>query len=73
MLTMGSDFQYESAREWFENLDKLIDAVNADGRIEVMYSTPSIYVEAKNAEKLNYTVKTDGQFCLRIMRASCIK
>lgn len=29
MITMGSDFQYENAREWFENTDKLIKAVNA--------------------------------------------
>ncbi len=24
MLTMGSDFQWESAREWYKNLDKLM-------------------------------------------------
>ena len=28
MMTMGSDFQYEDAREWFKNLDKLINYVN---------------------------------------------
>ena len=24
MFTMGSDFQYESAREWYKNLDKIM-------------------------------------------------
>lgn len=24
MFTMGSDFQFESAREWYKNLDKII-------------------------------------------------
>lgn len=28
MLTMGSDFQYENALEWYKNLDKLIYHVN---------------------------------------------
>jgi len=62
MVTMGSDFQYENAREWFVNLDALIDAVNADGRINAFYSTPSAYVKAKKAEKLSWTVKTDDFF-----------
>jgi hypothetical protein len=29
-MTMGSDFQYESANQWFKNLDKLIKYVNAE-------------------------------------------
>jgi len=29
IMTMGSDFQYESANQWFKNLDKLIKYVNA--------------------------------------------
>jgi hypothetical protein len=28
MMTMGSDFQYENAHVWFQNLDKLIKYVN---------------------------------------------
>ena len=28
MLTMGDDFNYENAREWFKNLDKLIYYTN---------------------------------------------
>ena len=29
-MTMGSDFQYENANQWFKNLDKLIKYVNAE-------------------------------------------
>ena len=34
----------------YENLDKLISAVNADGRVNVFYSTPAQYVAAKQKE-----------------------
>jgi hypothetical protein len=62
MWTMGSDFMYEAAHEWFKNLDKIIKAVNADGRVKAMYSTPSLYVQAKNKEPVQWTVKTDDFF-----------
>lgn len=29
MFTMGDDFQYQDARTWFINLDKIIKYVNA--------------------------------------------
>jgi hypothetical protein len=47
----------ENANEWFKNLDKLITAVNADGRVNVFYSTPSEYVDAVHAANLTWTVK----------------
>ena len=28
MFTMGSDFNYENALEWYKNLDKLVHYVN---------------------------------------------
>lgn len=62
MVNMGSDFNYESARQYYQNLDALISAVNADGRVRLFYSTPSLYVAAKNAENLTFTVKTDDFF-----------
>ena len=38
---------------------QIIDGVNAEGTVKAMYSTPSIYLKAKNAENLAWTVKTD--------------
>ena len=62
MWTMGSDFQFSAAHTWFTNLDKLIAAVNKDGRVKAQYSTPSLYVEAKNRANLTWSVKTDDIF-----------
>lgn len=36
MLTMGSDFQYESAVENYHNIDKLIAYVNAKVGIKIV-------------------------------------
>eukprot|EP00457_Paulinella_chromatophora_P000583 gb/GEZN01000583.1/.p1 GENE.gb/GEZN01000583.1/~~gb/GEZN01000583.1/.p1 ORF type:complete len:1193 (-),score=233.63 gb/GEZN01000583.1/:442-4020(-) len=60
MLDMGSDFHYQNARSWFENLDKVIKYVNLDGRLSVFYSTPSQYVAAKlGPNDLAWTTKYD--------------
>ena len=48
--------------EWYRNLDLLIDAVNAAGNVTALYSTPSTYLRAKNAENLTYTLKSDDFF-----------
>ena len=45
--------------QWYKNVDKLIAAVKADGRVEVKYSTPSIYLAAKAQENLTLPLKTD--------------
>uniref|UniRef100_A0A1X7U3R1 Alpha-mannosidase n=1 Tax=Amphimedon queenslandica TaxID=400682 RepID=A0A1X7U3R1_AMPQE len=63
MMTMGDDFQYENAREWFENLDKLIKYANMNGSINVMYSTPSKYVKYVNSNKdVTWSTKSDDFF-----------
>ena len=59
MWTLGDDFNYQDAGSWFPNLDKLIDGVNADGRVKTLYSTPSIYLKAKHDEDLKWPLKTD--------------
>jgi len=63
MFTMGSDFQYENAREWFENLDRIIKYVNEDGRVQAMYSNPELYLDAKAKEQqVAWPLKTDDFF-----------
>jgi len=62
MMTMGSDFQYQAANNWFSNLDKLIHYVNLDGRINAFYSTPETYVAAKAKENVSWPLKTDDFF-----------
>eukprot|EP00927_Polykrikos_kofoidii_P010586 TRINITY_DN14462_c0_g1_i1.p1 TRINITY_DN14462_c0_g1~~TRINITY_DN14462_c0_g1_i1.p1 ORF type:complete len:1029 (-),score=189.34 TRINITY_DN14462_c0_g1_i1:76-3162(-) len=63
MWTMGSDFQYEDAREWYENLDRIIKYVNMDGRVQAVYSTPERYLLAKAQERtVTWPLKTDDFF-----------
>lgn len=35
MLQMGGDFGFGDANAWFKNLDILLEAVNAEGRVNV--------------------------------------
>ncbi|PIA57396.1 hypothetical protein AQUCO_00600257v1 [Aquilegia coerulea] len=62
MWTMGDDFQYQYAESWFKEMDKLIHYVNKDGRVNALYSTPSIYTDAKNAANISWPLKTDDYF-----------
>ncbi|CAL4924317.1 unnamed protein product [Urochloa decumbens] len=62
MWTMGDDFSYQYAESWFRNMDKLIDHVNKDGRVHALYSTPSIYTDAKHASNESWPVKYDDYF-----------
>ena len=50
MWMFGNDFNYQYAAQNYQNMDKLLRAVNADGRIIAFYSTPARYVEAKLSE-----------------------
>ncbi|XP_030535906.1 alpha-mannosidase [Rhodamnia argentea] len=59
MWTMGEDFTYQYAESWFKQIGKFIHYVNKDGRVNALYSTPSIYVDAKNAENVSWPLKTD--------------
>lgn len=62
MWTMGDDFQYQYAENWFKQMDKLIHHVNKDGRVNALYSTPSIYTDAKHATNKSWPLKTDDYF-----------
>jgi len=83
MLTMGSDFNYENAFEWFRNMDSIITNTNEyskagkiaadpngefDG-VEVFYSNPNLYTEDRNKEGRSWEVKTDD-FMPYVGRAS---
>ncbi|KAL6544772.1 hypothetical protein OROMI_023634 [Orobanche minor] len=62
MWTMGDDFQYQYAETWYRNMDKLIHYVNQDGRVNALYSTPSIYTDAKHTLNESWPLKTDDYF-----------
>lgn len=62
MWTMGDDFQYQYAESWFKQMDKLIHYVNLDGRVNALYSTPSLYTDAKNAVNASWPLKKDDYF-----------
>lgn len=62
MWTMGDDFQYQYAESWFKQMDKLIHYINKDGRVNALYSTPSIYTDVKNAANESWPLKTDDYF-----------
>ncbi|GAB2278383.1 hypothetical protein Dimus_013067 [Dionaea muscipula] len=62
MWTMGTDFKYQYAHTWFRAMDKLIHYVNMDGRVNALYSTPSIYTDAKYATNESWPLKTEDYF-----------
>ncbi|KAL4648547.1 lysosomal alpha-mannosidase [Arapaima gigas] len=66
IMTMGSDFQYENANLWYKNMDKLIRYVNAQqsqgSKVNVLYSTPSCYLQGLHQANLTWSVKTDDFF-----------
>ncbi|XAR50386.1 Alpha-mannosidase [Bertholletia excelsa] len=62
MWTMGTDFKYQYSHTWYRNMDKLIHYVNQDGRVNALYSTPSVYTDAKYSENEAWPLKLDDFF-----------
>ncbi|KAF4397582.1 hypothetical protein G4B88_027322 [Cannabis sativa] len=62
MWMMGTDFRYQYAISWFRQMDKFIHYVNQDGRVNALYSTPSVYTDAKHATDEKWPLKTDDFF-----------
>ncbi|GAB2282845.1 hypothetical protein Dimus_017381 [Dionaea muscipula] len=62
MWTMGDDFQYQYAESWFRQMDKFIHYVNKDGRVNALYSTPSIYTTAKFSANKKWPLKLHDYF-----------
>ncbi|KAL3200176.1 hypothetical protein MRX96_043588 [Rhipicephalus microplus] len=64
-VTMGNDFNYQSAGHWFTNLDKLIHYANLrseDTKVNLLYSTPSCYLKALHESGVTWPNKTDDFF-----------
>ena len=60
--TMGSDFQYTNAKGWYKNLDKLIHYTNlgtATHGVNLLYSSPATYTDAKLKQDISWSLKTD--------------
>ncbi|GLT27153.1 hypothetical protein SLA2020_021770 [Shorea laevis] len=62
MWCMGTDFRYQYANSWFRQMDKFIHYVNQDGRVNALYSTPSIYTDVKYAANEKWPLKSDDFF-----------
>ncbi|KAL8603557.1 hypothetical protein ACOMHN_022509 [Nucella lapillus] len=66
ITTMGSDFQYQAAHNWYLNLDKLIKYVNArqsnGSKVNLLYSTPSCYTYQVHRANRTWTTKHDDFF-----------
>jgi alpha-mannosidase len=59
---MGSDFQYVAAQGAYMNMDKLIKYVNlgtATHGVNMFYSTPAEYTDARLAADVTWPIKTD--------------
>jgi len=65
IMTMGEDFNYQNANMWFKNMDKLKNLINsnvAEYKINIMYSTPSCYLQSLHDSNKTWPVKTDDFF-----------
>ena len=54
--------QYANANAQYKNIDKLIHYANRDGRLNLFYSTPATYVDAKHSYGAAWPLKTDDFF-----------
>ncbi|XP_040580756.2 LOW QUALITY PROTEIN: lysosomal alpha-mannosidase [Lepeophtheirus salmonis] len=62
-MTMGGDFQYTDAFGWFKNMDKIISYFSDRKKLNVVYSTPSCYMEAVLKKlQIDYPIKKDDFF-----------
>jgi len=57
MVFLGCDFQFQNAIKNFKNMDKLMAYINSNSdtyKLNVIYSTPSIYIDAIHSEGLTW-------------------
>ena len=48
IVTMGSDFNYQAAHNWYKNLDKLIYHVNKRVRVDTMNYLKNLEKDGKD-------------------------
>jgi len=65
-VPMGDDFRFQNAHQYCRSSDKLINYFNEnvglENNIELIYSTPSMYVDAIAAENIEWPTKYDDLF-----------
>jgi hypothetical protein len=65
-ICMGDDFRFQNALEYFNSSDQLIQYYNehigAEMNVELIYSTPSIYIDAVAEENIEWPTKYDDMF-----------
>ena len=63
---MGEDFRFQNAHQFFRSSDNLISYWNQNilplTNIELIYSTPSMYIDAVAAQNIQWTTKYDDNF-----------
>ncbi|XP_037040043.1 lysosomal alpha-mannosidase isoform X1 [Bradysia coprophila] len=66
LITMGEDFNYQDARMWYKNLDKLILYSNErqknGSNFNLFYSTPSCYLKSLHEANITWSTKSDDFF-----------
>ncbi|KAJ8970122.1 hypothetical protein NQ317_003840 [Molorchus minor] len=62
IIAMGEDFQYEAAEMYYTNMDKFIKAFQNHEELNVIYSTPSCYIQAVHEAQPDLQLKTDDFF-----------
>jgi hypothetical protein len=66
IIPMGDDFRFQNAHMYFASSDNMINYWNEhmieDTNIELMYSTPQMYVDSLAASNLEWPTKYDDMF-----------
>lgn len=66
LLTMGEDFRFQNAHQYFRSSDNLIkywnDNIFEQTNIELIYSTPSMYVDSIAEQQIEWPTKYDDMF-----------
>jgi hypothetical protein len=66
LITMGDDFRFQNAHKYFSSSDNMINYWNEhmmeSTNIELIYSTPSMYIDAIAAENIEWPTKYDDGF-----------